>query len=127
MGTCFLSEKSAKKSIRRITFRNDLVDASCYLNEPVPGEMPVLLSYRLVSRLNRLGVTEGFSKLKQVVSRGIEVAEYNRNKKGNFVVDQVPQEFFAIQRYYGNDVPSLVIDCVPLDSAMNGEQLRANG
>ena len=122
-----MSEKSAKKSVRRIISRNDLVDASCILKDTVPGKMPVLLSYRLVSRLNRLGVTEGAAKLKEVVRQGIAVAEYNRNRKANFIIDQVPQEIFAIARYYGNDLPSLVIDCVPLDSAGNGEHLRANG
>lgn len=122
-----MNEKSTKKSVRRITFRNDLIDASCYLKEPVPGKMPVLVSYRLVSRLNRLGATEGAAKLKEVVARGIAVSLYNRNKKGNFIIDLVPQEFYAIERYYGNDVPSLVIDCVPLDAAGNGEHLRANG
>lgn len=128
MATCFLSEKTAKKSIRRVSVRNDLVDASCYVGELLPGSLPVLVSTRLVNRLRPLGAVAAVEKLKLVVSRGVAVSQHNRNKKGNFIVDEVPREFYAVERYYGGNTTSIVIDCVPLHaSGYENELLRANG
>lgn len=129
MATCFLSEHSAKKTIRKITVRNDLVDASCYTASfVVPGNLPVLVSTLLVHRLRALGAEAAVEKLKLIVNRGITVLRHNRNKKGNYVIDHAPQEFFAIERYYGGNSPSLVIDCVPLYAEnIETELLAANG
>jgi hypothetical protein len=114
MATCFLSDKIAKKSVRRISVRNDLVDATCYLSESLPESLPVFVSVSLIQRLKRLGADDGINKLRQVVNHGMCVAKHNRNRVGNFIIDGIPREFYAVQRYYGGEQPGLVIDCLTL-------------
>jgi len=127
MPVCFLSERSAQK-IRRVTTRNDLIDASCYIDGDVAVTMPIFVSVRLVERLKRLGTQNGIEKLKQVVSRGLMVMRHNNgNRKSNFIVDLVPTEFFTVGRYYGNQQPGLVIDCEPLHVHATAELQLANG
>jgi len=128
MSVSFLSERAAKR-VRKVPVRNDLVDVSYYLNgvgtsaagEP---ETQVYVSVRLVNWLKRLGTEEGIEKLKKVVNRGAVVMRHNNgNRKSNFIVDLVPQEFYSVERYYGEQTPGLVIDCELLQAA---ERLRGN-
>jgi hypothetical protein len=98
------------------------MDASSYLDGAVSA-VPVFVSVRLVNRLKRLGTEAGIEKLKQVVSRGVAVMRHNNgNRKSNYITDLVPSEFYSIERYYGEQMPGLVIDCEPLQAA---ELLRA--
>lgn len=124
MTVCFLSERSAKK-IRRLPVRNDLIDASSYLSGDNTS-VRVHVTARLVHRLKRLGNQEGIEKLRQVVNRGVAVHLHNnRNRKGSYILDLVPKEYFTVERYYGGQEPALLIDCEPLDAP--AVLLRANG
>jgi hypothetical protein len=116
MAVCFMSESSVKR-IRRFPVRGDIVDASNYLDCDVAA-VPVYVTVRLVNRLKRLGAGVGIEKLKQVVNRGVAVMRHNNgNRKGNFIVDMVPSEFYTVERYFGEKTPGLVIDCEPLQYA----------
>ena len=128
-----LLKKSAANRIRRFPVRCDIVDASCYLEGAMAAmvangkgqAIQVFVSVRLVNQLKQLGTQEGIEKLRQVVNRGMAVMRHNNgNKKSNFVVDLIPTEFYMVERYYGEQVPSIVIDCEPLQAA---ERLRGNG
>ncbi len=125
MAVCFLSERAVKR-IRRFPVRNDIVDASCYLEGAVTATVPVYVSVRLVERLKRLGKESGIEKLRKGVSRGLLVMQHNNgNRKSNYIVDLVPAELYTVERYYGEQMPGLVIDCEPLH--VDSELLCANG
>lgn len=110
MPICPISERSMKK-IRRIPVRNDLIDISQYAEG---ADMQVYATFRLVQRIKRLGNAEAIAKLKRMALRGVLVLKHNHFRKSNFIMDVIPQEFFQIERYYGNGNSSVVIDFEPL-------------
>jgi hypothetical protein len=122
MAICPISESSMKK-IRRIPVRNDLVDITCYADGT---EVQVFATFRLIQRFKRLGQAEAVAKLRRMAARGILVLKHNHFRKSNFIVDLVPEEFFTVERYYGEGNSSLIIDCEPL-YAVEQLQQAVNG
>ena len=119
MAICPITQGSMKR-IRRIPVRNDIVDITCYADG---NEVQVFATFRLVQRFKRLGQAEAVAKLRRMAVRGIAVLKHNHYRKSNFILDLIPQEFFIVERYFGEGNSGVIVDFEPLYAADKYQQV----